>query len=156
VARRVTTWAAAVVVALVLAVQSEGATLTQSESSLLSAMNAARRGYGLGPLRADGRLERAARGHSARMLRLGVFFHGAFTARIRRAGVRAPRLGENLAWAVGRVTRARSIVTMWLASPPHRANLLYPGYRLVGVGAINGNFGGQRNARMITTDFAGY
>jgi uncharacterized protein YkwD len=131
------------------------ATLTSEESSLLSAMNQARIAHGLRPLHADARLERAARSHSSTMLRTGTFFHGAFTARIRRAGVRSPRVGENLAWGVGALSRARAILSMWLASPGHRANLLRPGYRLVGVGALRGSFSGYRDALMVTTDFAG-
>jgi uncharacterized protein YkwD len=117
-------------------------------------MNQVRVAHGLRPLKADMRLENAARGHSRRMLRTGTFAHGAFSARIRRAGVRAPRVGENLAWSSG-IARARAIVQMWLASPSHRANLLRPGYRIVGVGAITGCFNGQRHTLMITTDFAG-
>jgi uncharacterized protein YkwD len=118
-------------------------------------MNQVRMQYGAPPLRADGRLERAARSHSSKMLRTGIFFHGAFDARIRGAGVQSPRVGENLAWGVGRLSRARAIVAMWMASPGHRANLLHPGYRLVGVGALRGSFSGYRSALMITTDFAG-
>jgi uncharacterized protein YkwD len=130
-------------------------TLTQAESSLLGAMNSVRLANGLQPLRADARLERAARGHSTEMLRTGTFAHGAFTARIRSVGVRMPRIGENLAWSTGSVTIARTIVAMWLASPEHRANLLRPGYRLVGVGALRGCFDGRRHTLMVTTDFAG-
>jgi uncharacterized protein YkwD len=89
------------------------------------------------------------------MLRTGTFAHGAFARRIRRVGVRAPRIGENLAWSSGSLTAARAIVSMWLASPEHRANLLHPGYRFVGVGALRGAFAGQSNALMVTTDFAG-
>jgi uncharacterized protein YkwD len=149
---------AAVVTALVLAGAADAATtanLTRAESSLLNAMNQARITHGLRPLRADGRLERAARSHSSRMLRTGTFFHGAFAARIRRAGVRAPRMGENLAWGQGSYALAQAMVQMWLASPAHRANLLHPGYRTVGVGALRGCFAGHRGALMVTTDFAG-
>jgi uncharacterized protein YkwD len=128
---------------------------TRTESSLLTAMNEARRANGLLPLRADGRLERAARGHSAEMLRTGTFFHGSFSARIRGAGVRAPRVGENLAWGVGALSLARAIVNKWLNSPSHRANLLRPGYRIVGVGALRGTYSGHRGALVVTTDFAG-
>ena len=131
------------------------ATLTRSESSLLTVMNQVRIAHGLRPLRADTRLEIAARGHSRTMLRTGTFSHGAFSARIRRAGVRSPRVGENLAWSAGALAAASTIVQMWLASPAHRANLLHPGYRLVGVGAIRGCFNGQRHTLMVTTDFAG-
>jgi uncharacterized protein YkwD len=118
-------------------------------------MNQVRTAHGVPPLRADARLEQAARSHSSKMLRVGVFFHGAFDARIRRVGVHAPRVGENLAWAAGRLSRARAIVRSWMASPSHRENLLHPGYRLVGVGALRGSFSGYHSALLITTDFAG-
>ena len=131
------------------------ATLTRPESSLLTAMNEARVANGLRPLRSDIRLERAARSHSSKMLRTGTFYHGAFNARIRRTGVRAHRVGENLAWGQGSLSAARSIVRAWLASPEHRANLLRPGYRIVGVGALRGYFAGHPDALLVTTDFAG-
>ncbi len=83
-----------------------------------------------------------------------TFSHGSYTARIRRVGVRAPRVGENIAWGSGSYSRARSIVNVWLASPLHRANLLRPGFWSVGVGALRGRFDG-RTALMVTTDFAG-
>jgi uncharacterized protein YkwD len=118
-------------------------------------MNQVRIARGLLPLRADARLEVAARGHSRTMLRTGSFSHGAFSTRIRRVGVRAPRVGENLAWSAGALAAARTIVQLWLASPAHRANLLRPGYRIVGVGAVSGCFNGQRHTLMVTTDFAG-
>jgi uncharacterized protein YkwD len=149
---------AAVVTALIVVGSTDAAgtaNLTRSESALLTVMNEVRVAQGLRPLRADARLEGTARSHSRRMLRTGTFAHGAFTARIRRAGVHAPRVGENLAWSAGAFARARTIVQMWLASPSHRANLLRPGYRLVGVGAVTGCFNGQRHALMVTTDFAG-
>jgi uncharacterized protein YkwD len=158
VARRVPTGVAAVVTALILAGAADAAStaaLTQSESSLLAAMNEVRLTNGLLPLQADARLERAARAHSKRMLRTGNFSHGAFNARIRRSGVRAKRVGENLAWGQGGLGAARTIVRMWLASPEHRANLLHPGYRIVGVGALRGCFAGRRHTLMVTTDFAG-
>jgi uncharacterized protein YkwD len=149
---------AVVVTALILAGTAEAsatAHLTRSESALLTVMNQVRAAHGLRPLRADRRLETAARGHSRRMLRTGAFTHGAFNVRIRRVGVQAPRVGENLAWGAGAFARAQMIVQMWLASPSHRANLLRPGYRIVGVGAVKGCFNGQRHALMVTTDFAG-
>ena len=149
---------AAVAAALIIAGSAQGAptaSLSQAESSLLTAMNQVRVLHGLRPLQADPRLEKAARAHSSKMLRSGRFFHGAFSARIRGVGVRSPRVGENLAWAAGSLTAARTIVRMWLASPEHRANLLHAGYRIVGVGALRGSFSGCPNALMVTTDFAG-
>jgi uncharacterized protein YkwD len=118
-------------------------------------MNEARGAHGLGPLRLDRRLRRVARAHSGKMLRTGSFSHGAFSARIRAAGVRAVRVGENLGWAAGALSQARAIVRLWLTSPEHRANLLRPGYQTVGVGIRKGTFEGRTGALVITTDFAG-
>jgi uncharacterized protein YkwD len=134
---------------------AKSATPSRSELALLRAMNEARHAHGLHPLRIDQRLERTAHRHSSTMIRTDTFTHGAFEARIRRAGVRARRIGENLAWAVGPLAEAHAIVNLWLASPEHRANLLRRGYRTVGVGALKGNFAGYAGAVVITTDFAG-
>jgi uncharacterized protein YkwD len=155
VARRVTTLAAAAIAATIVGGQAHGAGLRRSEASLLTVMNQVREAHGVRPLRLDARLERAARGHSSQMLRTQSFTHGPFAARIRAQGVKTPRVGENLGWGVGSLSRARAIVAMWLASPPHRANLLRPGYRTVGVGAIRGTFEGYARALVVTTDFAG-
>jgi len=155
VARRVATLAAAALAASILVGQAHGAGLRRSEASLLTVMNQVRAANGVRPLKLDYRLERASREHSNKMLRMQSIFHGAFAARIRAVGVKAPIVGENLAWGVGSLSRARAIVSMWLASPEHRANLLRPGYRMVGVGALRGTFGGYAHALVVTTDFAG-
>jgi uncharacterized protein YkwD len=143
------------VAALILVGEAQPAPVTHAESSLLTAMNEVRLAHHARPLHADPRLERAARAHSSKMLRTGLFFHGAFDARIRSVGVRAPRIGENLAWAVGRLTQARAVVRMWMASPEHRRNLLDPGFSIVGVGALRGTFSGRPGTLIVTTDFAG-
>jgi uncharacterized protein YkwD len=155
VARRALAPAALVAVSFVFAGTAKTASLTRPETTLLRAMNAARVAHGLRPLQLDRRLERAARGHSRRMLRTQSLSHGAFTSRIRRVGVHAPRVGENLAWGAGGYSTAQVMVNMWLASPAHRANLLRPGFRTVGVGAVRGTFQGYAGALLVTTDFAG-
>ena len=86
-------------------------------------MNDARHAHGLARLRIDPRLQRTSRGHSAYMLRTDTFAHGAFAARIRRAGVRAPRIGENLAWAVGTLAAGRLEPTIL---DPSRPEILDP------------------------------
>jgi uncharacterized protein YkwD len=134
---------------------AQAASLTRPESALLRAMNSARAAHGLRPLRIDNRLVSTSRAHSRAMLRAQALFHGAFTARIRRAGVQAPALGENLAWGSASLSAARTIVDLWLQSPEHRANLLRPGFRTVGVGAVRGTFDGYAGALVVTTDFAG-
>jgi uncharacterized protein YkwD len=42
---------------------------------------------------------------------------------------------------------------MWLASPGHRANLLRPGFRRLGLGIATGSFPGQAGATVVTADF---
>jgi uncharacterized protein YkwD len=153
--RRALTLAAAIAVSLTVAGNAQTAALTRPETAILRVMNEVRAANGLRPLRLDVRLERAARGHSRTMLRTQSFFHGDYITRIRRAGVRAPCIGENLAWGTGALSQARAIVNGWLASPPHRANLLRPGFRTVGVGAVRGTFEGYAGALLVTTDFAG-
>jgi uncharacterized protein YkwD len=63
--------------------------------------------------------------------------------------------GENLAWGTGSLGGAHAIVAAWLASPEHRANLLRPSFRRVGVGDVAGTFQGHSGAHVVTADFAG-
>jgi uncharacterized protein YkwD len=117
-------------------------------------MNAVRAAHGLPPLRLDRRLTRAARSHTADMFRHGFFSHGRVGPRLRAFHVRAQRVGENLAWGSGSFASVDSIVGRWLASPPHRANLLRPGFRRVGIGALTGTFAGYGGSLVVTADFA--
>jgi uncharacterized protein YkwD len=126
-----------------------------AEARLLAAVNGVRRAHHLRPLRFDRRLRRAARSHSIDMVRRQYFAHGPFAFRLRRCGVGDRTIGENLAWGTGWRASAPSIVSEWLASPPHRALLLRPGFRRVGVGAADGPFAGLGAARVVTADFAG-
>ena len=125
-----------------------------SEGGILNAMNQVRVAAGLRPLRFDGTLHAAARAHSADMIRRGYFGHGSFGRRLNGFGVHAPVIGENLAWGTGVYSAAKTIVQEWLASPEHRANLLRPGFRSIGVGSAVGRFAG-RHATVVTADFAG-
>jgi len=143
-----------VVFALLLpatAAQARG--LSSPESSLLSRMNAARKSHGLPALRVDIHLVRAARGHSSDMMRRQYFAHGSVAGRAVAAGAHGPVFGEDLAWATG--LTAQWVVDRWLASPAHRANLLRPGFRRVGIGIAFGTFSGYGDAGVVTADFAG-
>jgi uncharacterized protein YkwD len=94
--------------------------------------------------------------HTKTMLATQVFEHGAFVSRLRDDfHVTAPTIGENLAWATGSSATAGAIVAAWLASPPHRRNLLDPAFTLIGIGDRDGVFQGQLDARVVTVDFAG-
>ena len=143
------------VAAALLAPSAAASDLASVERSLLEEMNRVRAARDLPPLTLDRTLQRAARSHSFDMLRRGYFGHGAFARRLSRFGARGPRLGENLAWGVGDAADVRYMVQRWLASPPHRANLLRPGFRRIGVGLVVGTFSGHEGARLVTADFAG-
>jgi uncharacterized protein YkwD len=127
---------------------------SSSTSSLLAAINATRARHGLAPVRIDMRLGRVARAHSTDMLAHGYFAHGSFGARMRASGAAGPRFGEDLAWGTG-VSTSR-FVARWLASPLHRAVLLHPGFRRIGLGIAQGAFAGHGTATVVTADFAGF
>ena len=137
----------------------------QLQVALLGQINAFRAAHGLARLRVSGALNAVANGHSAQMARLGYFSHDSangqsFSSRIARAyssrGYRRWSVGENLVWGGPDIGAARAF-QLWLASPPHRANLLNAGWRQVGLGAVHassapGVYGG-RPATIVTADF---
>jgi uncharacterized protein YkwD len=144
-----------VLLAFSLVPAAQAATLSQSERSLLGAVNDVRAAHNLRPLKVDAKLLASARTYSTAMIQQDVFTHGAFAERLTHSGARGPAFGENLAWATGTYTRARHIVRMWMDSPGHRENLLRPGWTRIGIGARVGNFLGYTGATVITADFAG-
>jgi uncharacterized protein YkwD len=127
---------------------------TTRDRALVAAINSVRALQLLPRLRVDLRLTLAARAHSQDMLRRDYFGHGNFGARIVRFHVRGSLFEENLAYSSG-VMPAKAAVADWLASPPHRAALLNPSLRRLGVSAPVGAFGGFSTATLVTADFAG-
>jgi uncharacterized protein YkwD len=87
------------------------------------------------------------------MMRRQYFAHGSVAARALSSGARGPVFGEDLAW--GTDVTANWVVSRWLASPAHRAVLLRPGFRRVGIGISFGTFAGRGGAAVVTADFAG-
>ena len=132
-----------------------GTTLTRAERSLLAEVNGVRRAHGLRPLAVDPALVRVARSYSVTMIRTNVFSHGAMGARLAASGARGPAYGENLAWGTGPYGAAKFVVRSWMNSPGHRANLLRPGWRRIGIGIARGTFQGYPGASVVTADFAG-
>jgi uncharacterized protein YkwD len=126
-----------------------------SEASLLKAINKTRAEYGLAALRYDAVLARAAAAHTRDMAVKDYFAHGDFRPRMLQFRVRGPFVGENLAWGAGSFGTPQGIVRAWLASPAHRANLLRPGFRRVGLGELRTTFRGASGASVVTADFAG-
>jgi uncharacterized protein YkwD len=138
---------------VLLAAPAGARSLSTTESSLLSAINGTRTSHRLAAVRIDVRLARVARSHSTDMLRRNYFSHGGFAARVQASGARGPMFGEDLAW--GTAATPQWIVGRWLASPAHRAVLLRPGFRRIGIGIAAGTFHGYGGATVVTADFAG-
>jgi len=81
-------------------------------------------------------LTTAAADHSTWMARTGTFSHtgsagSTFVVRAKAAGFARPS-GENIAWGYRSATE---VVTAWMKSPGHRANILNCKSTTVGVGA---------------------
>jgi Uncharacterized protein with SCP/PR1 domains len=129
--------------------------LSPAEAGLLQAVNATRAANGLQPLSLDPTLTRAARRHTTEMIRDGYFAHGNFAGRMLAFHVHGPFLGENLAWGSGAYASAGAVISEWLHSPGHRANLLRPSFTRIGIGAVQGSFLGNGGSTVVTADFAG-
>jgi uncharacterized protein YkwD len=132
---------------------AQARTLTSPEASLLQSINAVRAGHGLAPVRLDVHLLRAARAHSADMMRRQYFAHGSVAQRVLSRGAHGPVFGEDLAWSTN--ISADWVVNAWLNSQAHRAVLLRPGFRRIGIGYSFGTFIGHGGAGVVTADFAG-
>jgi uncharacterized protein YkwD len=138
---------------------SPASTASFSEVTLCL-LNRERSRHGLGRLHANGALTLAARRHSRDMAAHNFFEHGDFVSRLRAAGYfrgrRSWTVGENIAWGSGANASPRAIVSMWMHSPPHRANILNGSFHEVGVGLVTGApVPGVRGAATYTTDFGG-
>lgn len=56
----------------------------------------------------------------------------AVTAAVQAAGYKYSSFGENLFAGTWGEVSARDVVSAWLQSPPHRANILHPSFRHLG------------------------
>ena len=114
------------------------------ETDLMATLNSYRRARGLRPFRSSPRLRAAAVRHSGEMARWGYFEHAspngaAFWRRIavyyRETGYRRWMVGENLEYGQPGL-EALEVLQDWLASPPHRANVVSRRFRDAGIGVV--------------------
>jgi uncharacterized protein YkwD len=124
----------------------------------LCALNRERTARGLRALRLDARLTRAAQGHSSDMVAKRYFAHGDFGGRIRHSGWTRHRrswtIGENLGYGTTGAATPASIVSAWMHSAGHRANILEGRFHFIGIGIASGTPDGQGGAT-YSTDFGG-
>ena len=130
----------------------------QLERATVCLLNAERAEARLPPLRPVGSLATAAAGHARDMVVRRFFAHTSrdgrdLLLRVKGAGylkgTAGFTVGENLAWGKGRLSTPRSIVAGWMRSPPHRANVLRPEFRDVGIGVSRGAPVGGRGGTYV-------
>ena len=128
---------------------------------LFRAINNVRRTHGLRPVAASPRLHWAARHHSNDMVVHHYFAHtspygSTLYGRIMSTGFLTYgywEAGETLAWGTGFDGTPAGVVQMWMHSPEHRAILLSPLFRFVGIGRAQGTFMGHAHAAVWTADW---
>jgi uncharacterized protein YkwD len=136
-----------------------GADVASARPAILCLVNAERTSRGLRALREQPRLRKAARRFARRMARRNVFAHNrrGLVRRIKRTGyVRGYRrwsIGENIAWGQGSAGDPAAIVQAWMASPPHRRNILTPRFRRIGIGVVAGAPVAASSGTTYVTDF---
>jgi uncharacterized protein YkwD len=125
----------------------------------LCLLNAERRRHGLPGLKQNVRLRIAGTRHARDMVGRRYFSHDsrsgrAFDTRIKLTGyarrTRRAAVGENLAWGAGERATPRSIVRSWMNSPGHRANILHPLFREIGIAVVRGTPRGLEGATYAT------
>jgi len=123
--------------------------LDRAERAAIRHINAFRAQHGLPALRRIRALNRSAEEHSTDMWLRSFFDHPSsdgtpFDVRVRRyVGNRS--VGETLAWLSGGSDVGAAVARMWRESPPHRAILLEPSFRRIGMARRHGRW---------TADFA--
>ena len=137
--------------------------VSQLEHTVLCLVNVQRTSRGLSRLRSNDKLDRAARGHSRHMVSAKFFAHdspggASVMDRVKRRGYRSDSgllVGENVAWGSGSYATPAEIMDGWMNSPGHRANILHPAFREIGVGVALGapRSVGDMPAATYTTDF---
>ncbi len=126
----------------------QGACAAVLTEDVVDQVNGTRRNAGMLPLVVDDRLNRIARGRSAAMAADQRLSHHGWNRALREGGVRGHIIGENVAV---NYNSAISVMRTWLTSEGHRANIMDPRFRRIGVGCIVDDHG----QRWWTQVFAG-
>ncbi|GAA1809316.1 CAP domain-containing protein [Planosporangium flavigriseum] len=130
------------------AVQATGD--SAAEATVLTLVNQERAKANCPALTVDARLTAAARAYSADMASRGFFAHTTpdgvdLGTRVTRAGYRFSAVGENIAKGQRDAT---AVMTAWMNSPGHRANILNCRFSNIGIGLAR-----QGSTPLWTQDF---
>jgi uncharacterized protein YkwD len=117
------------------------ASAAKLRAAVLCLVNKQRAAHGVGALKVNKRLQRAAGNHARDMQKHRYFDHQRpggpdLTARLDRVGWSGHAWGENIAYECGPVATPRVTVRSWMHSPPHRSIMLSGTYRQAGVGVV--------------------
>ncbi|MCW5848585.1 MAG: CvpA family protein [Anaerolineae bacterium] len=122
-----------------------------AEEEMLRLVNEERGRVGIAALVMDDRLRALAQTHSRDMFQRGYFSH--YTPdrlspfdRMDQFGIRYLTAGENLALAPTTQAAMRGLMN----SPGHRANILSPSFRRIGIGAMDGGLRGLMFSQEFT------
>lgn len=120
----------------------------EARKAVLCLVNKQRTRHGLSKLDRDRDLQKAAQNHSEWMKNHGCFAHecpGEKTVQQRLAGVGYLisgllrwAYGENIAYGEDSAGTPKKMVQAWMNSSGHRANILNPSFRDLGVGFVRG------------------
>lgn len=106
------------------------------EGRILVLVNSERAKQGLPPLTLVSCADKFAGSWAARLAQTGNFAHQSLSPIMQACSARGA--GENIAY--GNVS-ADAMMTMWMNSPGHRANILNASYTGIGVGAVKTSSG---------------
>ena len=100
------------------------------EADVLAATNGERAKLGLTALSAQACVDSYAEAQALRMVERGAIYHQDLSAIL--TACRLSTVGENVAYGY---SSGQAVTDAWMASPGHRANILKPEYRVIGIGA---------------------
>jgi len=131
-----------------------GAAINIATEDLLQLTNQQREKYNQPPLVMNDELTKAAQLKAADMFAKNYWAHNSPTGEmpwdfIKDAGYDYQYAGENLARGF---TAAPSVITAWMNSPEHRANVLSPNYHDVGFAIKEGPLTGERDTVLIVEE----
>lgn len=121
--------------------------------------NTTRKDKGLRQLCVEPTLQKAARAHSADMLKKHYFAHNSRDGktsgeRLKDLGYDWRATGENIAWGSGSYSNPESRFEAWLKSEGHKKNILDNNFEEVGVGVAKGKLKkDSEEATFYTVDF---
>jgi uncharacterized protein YkwD len=129
--------------------------MQSASQTILAQLNASRVANGVPALTSNATLQRMAQSYADEMAAGQFLSHtdpqgATFEMRIVRSGYRGSSTAENL--GVTTEPGGTDIVGLWMNSPGHRANMLNPEFRAVGIGVATGMYEGL-SATYVVAEF---